>query len=391
MSDLEQLRALGHQLRRPAFDEIVETRRRRTRQSRVFGMAALCLAAVAVAGVLTSTGQANRTDPPPSGPSHTPSGTPEEGLDIPSGQQTIVPEIAPADVRGFDVLATLTNTQPEHAGDSELSTTVPTRNGTAYVEVYCRGTEDLYYFYDREDGAGGYGRCAPDADTTLTARSDIPDEAMSDPAVPLSMRMWIARPSAAYLDCVDSGTPDCGAVLGEPTPVADPDAQFGFGVYEHRPSRVLRLFQRDYDAVATADNIAWLLDRAVIAAVDADHLALVLPESEEGRLVDVYQAASPHFDRCVTQHRDELPDYETTQSADYWAAVDAVCGVTLRLVVDGSTVVPDEGDPIASGHFTELGYGLSQGSAHRVEVRVLRGDPRNVRYAVVVRTRTDLP
>ena len=46
-------------------------------------------------------------------------------------------------------------------------------------------------------------------------------------------------------------------------------------------------------------------------------------------LVDVYQAQSPHFEKCRLAHEDELPDYETTQSADYWAAVDELCGYQM--------------------------------------------------------------
>ncbi len=66
-----------------------------------------------------------------------------------------------------------------------------------------------------------------------------------------------------------------------------------------------------------------------------------------------------------------------------------VCGVDVRLVVDGSTVTPDK-NPYASGHFMELGAQLSPGIDHQVVVEVIRGDPRNIQYSVVVRTRTQM-
>jgi hypothetical protein len=39
----------------------------------------------------------------------------------------------------------------------------------------------------------------------------------------------------------------------------------------------------------------------------------------------------------------------------------------------------------------ELGARLEPGTGHQVEVEVVRGDPRNIQYAVVVRTRTQIP
>ncbi len=392
MSDLDQLRELGRQLPKPAFDDLLDTQRRRRRQARVTGASTLAVTAVVVAGHLGSSAWTDRSEPQPSGqPSSTtsPTPTPDGGPQVPVGQQTIVADVGPDDVRGFDELARLTSSQPEHAGDTQLTTTVATSNGTAFVEVYCRGGRDLYYFYDREDGASGYGSCSPDADTTLAPSSDIGDEVVTDTAVPLRMRMWLARPSSAYLDCFRQGTSDCNAEYGEPQAVVVPDAEFGFAVYEHRPAPVLHLFGRDYDAVSTIGGSAWLLDRDVLAAPGASTLVAELPASDQAHLVDTYQAPSPHFDKCVEQNRDELPDYETTQSADYWAAVDELCGVTLELVVDRSTVPRDGSEQ--RGHFTELGQRLSPGAAHTIEVRVVRGDPRNVRYALVVRTETPLP
>ena len=395
MSDLEQLRDVGQRLRKPAFDELLDTRRRRTRQSRLVSAATLVVAAVTAVGVLTSTGQANRTEPPPTNQSQTPTpaptATPDDSFEIPVGQQTIVPDIGPHDLRGFDTLATLTNTQPEHQGEARLSTTVATRAGLAFVRVYCRGAADLMYVYEREDGASGIGKCAPDADTTLGPGYDIPDEVVSEDAVRLSMTMWVARPSAAWLDCWHQGTSDCNAVYGVPPAIADPAAEFGFAVYEHRPAPVLELFQRRYDAVSTINHVAWVIDRAVTAAPDAGRLAVELPPSDDEYVVDVYQAQSRHFEQCRQAHRDELPDYGTTQSSDYWAAVDEVCGTTLRLVVDGTPVDPDNRDAGKKGHFTDLGTGLEAGAVHRVEVDVVRGDPRDVRFAVVVRKRTEIP
>ena len=66
-------------------------------------------------------------------------------------------------------------------------------------------------------------------------------------------------------------------------------------------------------------------------------------------------------------------------------------GVDLRLVIDGTTIAPDEVYPEKTAHFRELGAQLSPGVVHDVEVKVVRGDPRNIRYAVVVRVPTQMP
>jgi hypothetical protein len=47
---------------------------------------------------------------------------------------------------------------------------------------------------------------------------------------------------------------------------------------------------------------------------------------------------------------------------------------------------------VDKGQLSELGALLPPGVVHRVEVRVVRGgDPRTIVYAVIVRTRTELP
>jgi hypothetical protein len=364
--------------------------RHRVRQSRALGAVALVAVAAASVVVLASTTGTDRTASRPIPRVETSTPRTDAPFEVPTGQRTLVPD-AVADVRGFDTLATVTNAQPEHRGDARLSTTVPTRAGVAFVVVYCRGAADLTYIYEREDGAGGIGRCAPDADTTLAPDADIPDEVVTDPAVPLDMTMWVAHPSPVWLDCWRHGTRDCDASYGVPPAVADADTRFGFAVYEHRPVPVLRLFQRSYEAVSTIDHVAWAIESAVTAAPGAGRLAFELPSSAGERLVDVYQSPSAHLERCRLAHADQLPDYETTQSAAYWAAVDATCGTGLRLVVDGTPTVPDSRDVRRRGHFTELGTHLEPHEPHRVEVEVDRGDPRNVRLAVVVRTRTRLP
>jgi hypothetical protein len=402
MPDLDRLREVGQLVRQPAFGELLDTRRRRTRRTRIATASALAVAVTAAVTVLAASGGDVRSDPLPIAPSPSPTTTPTERFEIPAGQQTTTPDIRPGDVHGFAVLASVTNSQPGHHGDAELTATVTSPVDSAYFSVYCRGTSDLWYFWDRGDGGGGDGNCSPDADTTpslltgqLGAGGDIGELANTRRGTEsITVRMWITRPSAAYLRCRHRDTEDCGS----PQPIVSPEAQFGFGIYSHQSPRALRLFSGiadpsifSYGAVSSIDNVAWLLDRAVAAAPDADRLAIELPASDNEYLVDVYDARGPHFERCVDQHAGELPDFETTDHHVVEAAIDQLCYADLRLVVDGTSVPPDHADPVAKGHFSELGARLPPGMVHRVDVRVIRGDPRNVRFAVIFRTRTELP
>ena len=70
MSDLDLLREVGQLVHQPSFDELVETRRRRTLRTRVATASALTVAAVAVVGAtLATTNQGANTVPSPVGPS----------------------------------------------------------------------------------------------------------------------------------------------------------------------------------------------------------------------------------------------------------------------------------------------------------------------------------
>lgn len=395
MSDLDRLHEVADVVWPPAFEELLETRRRRTRRARLATASTLAVAGIAAVVSLVAAGGNLRTDAPPVAPSPTPS--PTERFEIPAGQQTTTSDVGPADVHGFDVLATVTNTQPEHRHDSVLSATVPDSGSAAAVSTYCRGGSDLWFFYDVGEGGGGFDRCSPDADTTLAPSIDIGELTFAEPGGGTrTVRMWVARPSAAFLDCVHGNSGDCGSLSDIP-PVVDPDAKFGFRVYDHESVPAFELLEDmgngepyHLEALGTLDGVGWLVDRAVTAAPDADRLAFELPASDSDYLVDVYTGKGPHLEHCVAQHSDELSNRESTDHNVYEAAVDKVCGVDLRLAVDGSTVSPDK-DPQAAGHFMELGAQLSPGTVHQVVVEVVRGDPRNIQYAVVVRNRTQMP
>jgi hypothetical protein len=396
MSDLDRLREVGQLVRQPAFDELLDTRRRRTRRARIATATTLAIVVIAAVGALATTGHNVRTDAPPIAPSPSPTAT--ERFEIPAGQQTIAPDIGPGDVRGWKVLATLTNSQPAHRGATVLATTVTVHTDPTYYQIYCRSADpSVWLFFGFTDGGGADGRC--DEGSPSLPPPDMPERSFSNDGTLTTFRMFVARLSPEARACYRKGVEDCSKRYGTPQPLAATDVEFGFRVFDLRPApSVLELFQDagndepwQFEALSSIKGVAWLVDRAVAAAPDAHRLAVELPASDPEHLVDVYVATGPNNDRCMAQHADEIPKDDLPDHSVYAAAVDKVCGVDLRLVVDGTTIAPEAVDPVTTGHFSELGARLSPGTDHQVEVEVVRGDPRNIRYAVVVRTRTQMP
>lgn len=368
-------------------------RARRRRAAGAIAAAATAVLAVVLASTLPGGNEARPVEPA------NPSPSPSETFRVPPGQTTVKADVHPADIRGWKVMATLTNTQPEHRGATELATTVTPHTDATTYSIYCHSADPaVWLFFAFTDGGGGYGRC-DEGSPSLQPPDISPRALVGDVGTRTTFRMFVARLSPQEEKCYLKSD-GCSERYGPPHPLATTHAEFGFRLFDlPQAPVVLELFKEPnveeapywFKALSSINGIAWLVDRAVVAAPDAHRLAFELPASKGGYLVDVYTAHGPHFDRCVTQHADEIPDWESTDSAVYAAAVDKVCGVDLRLVVDGTTVTPERGvDPALNGHFSDLGAQLSAG-AHQVEVEVVAGDPRNIRFAVVVHVRTQMP
>ena len=396
MPDLDRLREVGQLVRQPVFDDLLVTRRRRTRQAQIAAAAGLTAAVALAIGALAVTGGSMRSDRPPVAPN--PSPTTTKHFERAEGQRIVVPDIRSGDVQGFKVLSTVTNTQTDHRDESELSATVTVHTEATPIAAYCRGASDLWYIYDRGDGGGGMDHCSPDADPekALAPAFDITESTSPQDAEQMTVRLWIVRPSAAWIDCLHSSVGDCNGEYGTPAPISDPNVEFGFRIFEHQAERPVLTILEDppgdgsgyvFEALSSVDGVAWLVDRSVTPAPETGRVAFQLPPSEAERLIDVYTVHGPHLQRCAEQHEDELPDdaYFLDEPA-----IQKVCGVMLRLLVDGSVVTRDR-NPYTHGHFTELGARLTPGTKHDVEVEIVRGDSRNIRYAVVVRTRTEMP
>jgi hypothetical protein len=388
MSDLNRLLELNERVVPPAFDDLVDVQHRRSRRAHAAMACGLAAAGVvAVVGALTLTGGTNKSEPAPS-----PGPTPSESFVIPDGQTTIPVDIRPGDVHGYDVLATVTNAQPEHRGATDLSTTVTVNtdgaSGENQVSYYCHTTDERTWMVTSvSGGGGGIGPCDSEGSMRFQPVSDIPQWTSHHFAEPLTVRMYLTRVSPEFEACERKGTEDCEALYGVPVPLATTDAEFGFRIYEHQARRtVLTLWDSyTFEALSTIDLKPWIVDTAVIAAPGASRLAVALPDFDGQRLVGVYSIRGPHWDACVKDHEAELP---TPEGGAAWrVAVEEACRVDFALLVDGEYFEPpklhitDEDGPIGFG---EPVMYVAPG-AHQLTVDVTGNDPRNVRFAVVIR------
>ncbi len=145
MPDLDELRSLSHQLRPPSLEALVDTARRRDRRAAMAvaaGAASVVAAAIAVVMVVTGPGRdGSRLEPAPS-----PSPSVSTSTAPPDEPTAFVPDVTPDDLRRWAELETVTNTDPDRAGDTELLFDVPVQDAFAYRwSFFCSGDPDTWY------------------------------------------------------------------------------------------------------------------------------------------------------------------------------------------------------------------------------------------------------
>jgi hypothetical protein len=325
---------------------------------------------------------------------------PQTPTEAPAGQTTLRPQIGPGDIRGWELVASRTNTQEGIAGDTDLALTVET--GGLYGEqssiaTFCNGDPGTWWVLtmdlggvdgqrntdgSMQDGTRGmFGRCAPNSATTVPpATGDIGPWQWNEAAGQYPVRMFVtdAVPPAAQQCLGGPGTDGCAATHGV-VPLEESDATFGFGVYEHREAPIVMTVPgARFQALAIAEGIEYLVDRAVLAAKGADRLVVRLPQSDRSRIVAVYHAETPAFEDCVDRLGHRVPTDAREEQAQV-EEVDRRCLTELELRIDGARPPQD-----LDFSFSEHQALLPPGAAREVTVEVLRNDPRNVRYALVI-------
>jgi hypothetical protein len=383
------------------LDEIhgrIQTARRRRATAGVFATAGVVVAIVAAGAALS--GPSSNSDRPPVDQTPDPNPT-ETDLAVPAGQTTILPEISPGDIRGWDVVGERTNEGP---GDTDLSAVVDAHGldgGQSYVEQFCHGAPSTWWVltYDL-DGVDGtveegpengnrarFGKCSQGAPSTLPAATEDIDPGgrslygNSEDTYPL--RMFVTEPLPAAAQRCLRWPADVYACLADHqvVPLTETDATFGFGVYQHtRGPLVLTGMggSLGQEALAMGGGVGYLVDRAVVSAPDAERLVVYLPASDQQRLVTVVETETSAAQRCADDIDIEVvdPDSERRHQETFQKR----CVPILRVLLDGEPVDVADQDFYIGPRQTVV----PPGGAHEVIVEVVKNDPRNVQYAVIV-------
>ncbi|HSV41247.1 MAG TPA: hypothetical protein VLI04_20970 [Nocardioidaceae bacterium] len=331
-------------------------------------------------------------------PVETPTRTPT-GIELPTGQVTVEAEIGAGDIRGWNLVDSRTNAQAGFQGATDLNLVVETGelySPQSHVKAFCQGDPDTWWVltFDLDPGPGStdgglangtrgmYGQCSPDDPATVPATTDniSQDRFSADPmAYPIRMFVTDAIPAAAR-PCISGGEDAEGCVVTHGlVPLENTEATFGFGVYEHKQApRVLDVLDgASFEALAIADGVEYLVDRAVVAAPGADQLVVTLPASDQLRIIAVQQRETKPLERCAESIDIEVVDAKT--SAAQMEEFQRRCVNELELRVDG--VLPKRQHDWYLGEQQTL---IPPGEEHVVTVDVIKNDPRNVRYAVII-------
>jgi hypothetical protein len=163
-------------------------------------------------------------------------------------------------------------------------------------------------------------------------------------------------------------------------PSAETDATFGFGVYEHtRGPLVLTGMggSLGHEALAMGGGVEYLVDRAVVAATNAERLVVHLPASDRQRVITVVETETPAAQQCADDLDIAVVDADSERR--HQLAYQTRCVPILRILLDGEPVDEQGPDFYFGPHQTVVSLGT-----HEVVVEVVKNDPRNIQYAVVI-------
>ena len=361
-------------------DRIRTARRRRAAAAAVGAVAAVL--AVLVGTTLVSDPKGRSQDPVKPTPS------PSETFRIPAGQVTLHPDIGPGDVRGWETLGTRTNRDPGFKGATDLSMTVTLHTqidgGGATVAWFCHGDPDTWFVMVYDNGGGTVAPCRRDRPAAPPPPPDLQAFTRASAPGELPVRMYVtATPPKGERDCLSRAyRPKCDTLL----PLSSTDAEFGFTVYEHRPSRhVLEVLGWPFEALAVVEGEEYLVDRAVVAAPRATRLVVRLGASDRPRVVSLYRAETPALEACGGRlDKDGILDgmpYKQAEFERLQRQIQAQCVVRLVSRVDSRRV---RGPGQAPSYGEEWRTTVAPGPAREVTVDVAANDPRNTRFAVIV-------
>jgi hypothetical protein len=377
-------------------------RRARRRRAAIGAVTAVATVALVVAGVALA-GSTDRSQEPV-GP-NTPQPTPTETVEAPSGQVTLRPEIGPGDIRGWELRASRTNSEPDYAGATDLSLTVETGGLYAFqshIVTFCNGDPNTWWVLtmdlggveggrnpdgSMQDGTRGmFGTCSQDDPIEVpgpTGNIEPQTRNYREAAMAYPLRMFVTdEVSTAAQQCLNR-TMDTDACLSTHglTPLGDTDATFGFGVYEHKAAPVVLSGPNiESQALTMADGVEYLVDRAVVSAPGSPRLVVAMPASDRSRIVAVYASGTAALEECAEGLGHRKPPQSAEEEQAQVEEFDRKCNTELELRLDGQRPPFPEHD----FYFGDQQVVLPPGDARTVTIEVTKNDPRNVRYALVI-------
>ena len=360
-------------------DRIRTARRQRTAMT-LAGTACLVLVVLVGAAILTGPGNMAQPPVPPASPRPSASGV----VASPGAQTTISPDTESGDLGGWELLASQTNAEPGREGATELSTIATVhREGSSNVSFFCDGDADTWVSLEYGDGGGGARPCRPGESRTLQPPSTGvgPGPVRQSDTEDLPVRMFLFRPTQDQEDCLREGVfEDCLAANPPVRPLQRTTATFGFAVYEQTATRaVMRVFDNDFQALATVRGEEFLIEHAVALEQGAGLLRASLKDSDLERVVGVWYVPTEQGDACydayITSHHLDSESRPPPEAHEE-------CGVELSLTIDGVWK-----NPLRENEFDSTWgepWMFAPPGARNVNVEVTHGDPANVRLAVVI-------
>ena len=372
MPDLDELRSLAHQLQPPSLERLADTARRRDRRAATVVAAGVAgLVATATAVVVGVTGPGDDDSP------IDPASSPTPSVAVPTGapdQPTVsVPDVTPDDLRRWVELETVTNTDPDRAGATELRFEVPVQDRDSWEwSFFCTGDPDTWYVLVVGDGgAAGFGYCDSPIPQSLpplpTAISPFGHSGTSPKTV--EVRMFVTGPiPQKHLDCFDRlSPPECLDIKPRLEPLASTDVEFGVSVFEHWAPAVAEVGGEGVGALASIDGTDYVIHQ-IAQGPGGTELALDLDPAGPELLVAVLDQPTESKIECFEGER--------------------ACHNGLALRLGDRLVRLEQGTFPEPGDVPELSpyplYRVPAGTTGQIELRVTRGDPDNVDLAMLV-------
>lgn len=375
----------------------IATARRRRAASAATTAALVVTALVAGGAILTQSRDQSDTTPPVQTPTPTLPPTPT-GV-TPDGQETVIADFGPEDVRAWELRGSHTNADAGSERATDLSLVVETGGlyaGQSHVVPFCKGGVDTWWVltfdldgvtgtFDPSKGAesgsrGMFGRCSPDSPSTVPPPTDLIDKNRYNEApfaYPFRMFVTDSLPAEAR-SCITGGEDAIGCVARSSlTPLGATEVTFGFGVYEHlRGPSVLEVLGWHFEALADIEGVEYLVDRAVLAPRGASRLEVTLPASNRPRLVALVTGLTPAYERCVEDL--DIAVVDAKSATQEMEAIEEQCENDLVLRIDGVRARTQD------WYLGEQQALIPTGEAHVVTIDVTRNDPSNTRHALAI-------